>query len=165
MSAKLAILGVLHLLAAVVWVGGVATLMLAAVPAARERLRGDPKEVGAYTAAVMKRFGPLSSLALLVLLVTGPMKLGSPGWRQVSAFQSTWAGIMAVKLVLVALVVLNTLYLSVVLTVRAVRLSKESGKEAELALVRARQTKLGYVNLVLGLLIVVLMGVAGSLPG
>ncbi|MSQ33793.1 MAG: hypothetical protein EXR60_05180 [Dehalococcoidia bacterium] len=65
----LAVVSWVHLLAAVVWVGGGLFYLLALRPALRSQALGPPG--GAFTRAVAERFRAAVDLSILILLVTG----------------------------------------------------------------------------------------------
>lgn len=58
----------LHLLSAVVWVGGIFFIIFVAMPSSRQALGQD---AGKLMGAVSKRFTPLANYGILVLAVTG----------------------------------------------------------------------------------------------
>lgn len=62
-------LTLLHLIAAIVWMGGMAFLLLALRPAALAELEPQPR--ARLMAAVLKRFFPLVAVCVVVLLATG----------------------------------------------------------------------------------------------
>src|SRR5438094_7304192 len=60
----------LHMLATIVWVGGLALMALVVWPGARAAMGPGP-ELGAFIRDLQKRFNPLAWLSLSVLIVTG----------------------------------------------------------------------------------------------
>ncbi|MDR7447343.1 MAG: DUF4149 domain-containing protein, partial [Armatimonadota bacterium] len=97
----------LHVLSAVVWVGGMLFLALVAVPV----LRGLPDRPRADLVARMgERFRPVAWTCIVVLLVTGILNLAYRGvsWESVATgrlWQSPFGHVLAWKLVLVAAMV------------------------------------------------------------
>jgi len=97
----------LHVLSAVVWIGGVLFLALVAVPVARslpDPLRADLME------ALGRRFRPVAWVCIAVLVVTGVASLAyrGVGWERVVTgrlWQSGFGQVLAWKLVLVAFLV------------------------------------------------------------
>jgi uncharacterized membrane protein len=96
---------VLHILAAVTWIGGMIFLSLVLAPLVRGR-KAAPEFMALFRSAAL-RFRPIVWVALAVLLATGPMLLSLRG-VQVSS-PTSWTGIVTVKLMLVALLLLLTL--------------------------------------------------------
>ncbi len=96
---------VLHILAAVTWIGGMIFLSLVLAPLVRVR-KAAPEFMALFRSAAL-RFRPIVWVAIAVLLATGPMLLSLRG-VQVSS-PTSWTGIVTVKLMLVALLLLLTL--------------------------------------------------------
>ncbi len=96
---------VLHILAAVTWIGGMIFLSLVLAPLVRGR-KAAPEFMALFRSAAL-RFRSIVWVAIVVLLATGPMLLSMRG-IQVSS-PTSWTGIVTVKLMLVALLLLLTL--------------------------------------------------------
>ena len=96
---------VLHILAAVTWIGGMIFLSLVLAPLVRGR-KAAPEFMALFRSAAL-RFRHIVWVAIAVLLATGPMLLSLRG-VQVSS-PTSWTGIVTVKLMLVALLLLLTL--------------------------------------------------------
>jgi len=58
----------LHLMATIIWLGGIAFILLVALPSARQVLRG---EAGGLMGEVTRRFTPLANYSIFLLLLTG----------------------------------------------------------------------------------------------
>lgn len=94
----------LHLLAAVVWIGGMAFLSLALVPVLQHRgFSGANREL---FQAVAVRFRVVVWLSVTVLLGTGPVLLARHGHSL--AVPSAWPGVLLFKLTLVGALFLFT---------------------------------------------------------
>lgn len=90
----------LHLLVAVVWVGGMVFLVLTLVPALKETPFAGQR--GPLFRAVAYRFRMLVWISIVVLLLTGPLLLG----QRAEALQpSSWPLAIQVKLLLVSLLI------------------------------------------------------------
>ena len=96
---------ILHILAAVSWVGGMIFLSLVLAPLVRER-KAAPEFMALFRSAAL-RFRPVVWMAMAVLLTTGPMLLAHRGINV--ANPASWPGIVTVKLTLVALLLFLTL--------------------------------------------------------
>jgi uncharacterized membrane protein len=59
----------LHLLATVVWIGGIAMILLVILPGARNSL--DAKNMGEVMKEVARRFTPLANASIVILVITG----------------------------------------------------------------------------------------------
>ena len=99
------VLVVLHLLAAVTWIGGMVFLSLVLAPLVRGR-KAAPEFMALFRSAAL-RFRPIVWVAIAVLLPTGPMLLSLRGISATSP--ASWPGIVTVKLTLVGLLLFLTL--------------------------------------------------------
>ena len=96
---------VLHILAAVTWVGGMIFLSLVLAPLVRSR-KAVPEFMALFRSAAL-RFRPIVWLAMATLVITGPMLLSHRGISVMHP--SSWAGVVTVKLTLVGLLLFLTL--------------------------------------------------------
>jgi uncharacterized membrane protein len=98
------VLVVLHILAAVSWIGGMMFLSLVLAPLVRDR-KAAPEFMALFRSAAL-RFRPVVWIAIATLLITGLMLLSHRG---ISVMRpSSWAGIVTVKLTLVSLLLFLT---------------------------------------------------------
>jgi copper resistance protein D len=102
---------VLHLLAAVSWIGGMIFLSLVLAPLVRGR-KAAPEFMALFRSAAL-RFRPVVWVAMAILLMTGPVLLSLRGIRVM--VPAVWPGIVTVKLTLVALLLFLTLLHDLVL--------------------------------------------------
>ncbi|HEU5406163.1 MAG TPA: CopD family protein [Nitrospira sp.] len=96
---------VLHILAAVTWIGGMIFLSLVLAPLVRGR-KAAPEFMALFRSAAL-RFRPIVWVAIAVLLITGPMLLSLRGIPMTSP--ASWPGIVTLKLMLVSLLLFLTL--------------------------------------------------------
>ncbi|MFZ1802680.1 MAG: CopD family protein [Nitrospira sp.] len=96
---------VLHILAAMSWVGGMIFLSLVLAPLARGR-KAAPEFMAMFRSAAL-RFRPIVWIAMAILLITGPMLLSHRGLSVMAP--ASWPGIVTMKLTLVALLLFLTL--------------------------------------------------------
>lgn len=94
----------LHLLAAVVWIGGMAFLSFVLVPL----LQHEPfaAQRGALIRAAGRRFRAVVWSAAGVLLATGPLLMAARGWSL--GDPGGWPAVLTVKLMLVAILLALT---------------------------------------------------------
>ena len=95
---------ILHILAAVIWIGGMIFLSLVLAPLVRGR-KAVPEFMALFRSAAL-RFRPIVWVAIAVLLTTGPLLLSQRGIQLTSP--ASWSGIVAVKLTLVGLLMVLT---------------------------------------------------------
>lgn len=96
---------VLHIFAAVSWVGGMIFLSLVLAPLVRGR-KAAPEFMALFRSAAL-RFRPVVWVAMATLVMTGPMLLSHRGLNVMAP--ASWPGIVTVKLTLVALLLFLTL--------------------------------------------------------
>lgn len=144
------ILVVLHVLAAVVWIGGMLFLGVVLTPVLRDH---PPMERAALLRAVGRRFLKIAWTALGVLLVTGPLL-----WS-VRAFQMTPA--LGAKLILVAVILSLSLYHDFYLGPRLVDQLERGGQREETVRLRRQVALLARANTLVAL-VVLILGLAVS---
>ncbi|NOU09462.1 MAG: hypothetical protein HOO98_05515 [Nitrospira sp.] len=96
---------VLHILAAMSWVGGMIFLSLVLAPLVRGR-KAAPEFMAMFRSAAL-RFRPVVWISMAILLITGPMLLSHRGLSVMAP--ASWPGIVTMKLTLVALLLFLTL--------------------------------------------------------
>jgi uncharacterized membrane protein len=111
---------VLHVLAAVSWIGGMIFLSLVLAPLVRQR-RATPEFMALFRSAAL-RFRVVVWIAMGVLLTTGPALLSQRGMDP--ANPSTWSWVTSVKLGLVAFLLVLTALHDLVLGPRVSRVSE-----------------------------------------
>ncbi|MDR7556539.1 MAG: DUF4149 domain-containing protein [Armatimonadota bacterium] len=147
----------LHILAAVVWVGGTVFLSLVLVPVAR---RLPPAERASLITQVGVRFRTVGWIALAVLVLTGLANAAFRGvtWESVvtgRVLASTWGQTLGLKVALVAVILGLSALHDFVVGPAASRVA--TGQATPEALRRRRQAAwLGRINLVLALVVLLL---------
>lgn len=148
---------ILHILAAVTWVGGMIFLSLVLAPLVRRR-KAVPEFMALFRSAAL-RFRPIVWMAMAILVITGPMLLSHRGISVMHP--SSWAGIVTVKLTLVGVLLCLTLLHDLVFgpqvsRVSAVPDSQRSGTE-QLVFKTARW--LPRFSLLIGLAVVIVAAI------
>jgi uncharacterized membrane protein len=86
-----------HLIATIVWIGGLALLVLVVWPAARQSLEGDPAQASLLK-AIRQRFTPLANLSLVVLIVTGMFQMSAdPNYDGMLVIDNDWSRAILLK--------------------------------------------------------------------
>ncbi|PZN06282.1 CopD family protein [Thermaerobacter composti] len=144
-----------HVLAAMVWVGGILFLSLVVVPASRRY----PADVRARLFAdVGRRFRVVGWTALAILAVTGAVQMAARGATLAnvmdgSFFQTPWGRILGAKLLAVSLMMLLTAMHDFVAGPAAERAARAGGDPERL---RRRAGRLARVTAILALIVVFL---------
>ncbi|HEY8521641.1 MAG TPA: DUF4149 domain-containing protein [Gammaproteobacteria bacterium] len=149
----------LHILAAVVWIGGMVFLGVVLIPALRR------SELGAKMVEVIHRTGVrfrnVGWACLVLLVVTGVVNLGRWGvdWQRFTSAElwgSTWGRVLAAKLALVvAALALSCVHDFLIGPRATVRLRERPGSE-EAKRLRRLAGWMGRTNLLIALIIVAL---------
>lgn len=163
----LAIAYTFHLIATVVWVGGLVLLALVVWPAARARLGAGP-EAGRFLGDLQRRFNPLAWVSLAVLVGTGLMQMAAnrhyAGFLQID---NAWAVAILVKHAAVAGMVAvgaATQWLVQPEIARLNLLAERGRPTPELAALRRREALLLWLNLAGALVTLVCTAVATAQP-
>ncbi len=168
----LAILYAVHLLAAVVWIGGLVMLVLVVIPGTRRVLSDAPDvETPVQTSAdallteLERRFTPLANLSLVVLIATGMLQMSmDDNYGGFLKFNNTWAWAMLFKHLAVIGMVLVASYVALVLEperrhLRTLAAAKRPDHEGSRGLAR-RHARLAKLNLSCGLLTLLFTAIA-----
>ena len=163
----------LHMLATVVWIGGLAALSLLILPAARKTL--DHAEYAVLLGDLQRRLDPLGWFSLAILAATGLFQMSaSPSYQGFLSIQNSWAAAILVKHLLFLMMGGISGYLTWVLTprLRRVALLQARSREAEstdkerslheTTALQRQEAFLLRVNLILGVLVLALTALARS---
>ncbi|HJW90853.1 MAG TPA: CopD family protein [Anaerolineales bacterium] len=152
----------LHMLATVAWIGGLVTLSILVLPAARQTL--DARAYAELLARLRRRLDPLGWLSLLVLAGTGLFQMSaSPNYQGFLAFSNRWAVAILVKHIVFLGIIAISAYLTWGLIPRlgrAALLLARGQAAASLPDLQRQETLLMRVNLVLGILVLALTAIA-----
>jgi len=153
-----------HLIATVVWIGGLATMALVVWPGLRGALRDDAA-FGRAVEAIEARFRPLANLSLAVLVITGFVQMNAnSNYKGFLNFDNVWAQVILLKHVsIIGMIVVGaalTFGVQPALRRHALLVSAGAADEKEAAALRQRMNRLGRVNVALGVVVLVLTAVA-----
>ena len=152
----------LHMLATVVWVGGLTALVLFVLPAAQGSL--DAPGYADFLDRVTRKLDPLGWLSLAVLVGTGLFQMSaSPNYRGFLVFDNRWAVAILVKHLVIGGMIAVSAYLTwgVLPRLRRLALRRAAGQETpEAAGLSRQETRLLRLNLFLGVLVLGLTALA-----
>ncbi len=155
-----------HLIATVVWIGGLALLVLVVWPSARRVLGDDPK-LALLLADLRRRFTPLANLSLVVLVVTGMIQMsGDPNYDGLLVFDNAWSRAILLKhLAILGMVIVGAvLQWGLLPAQERAALLRSRGKDApDLEHLDRRERLLSMVNLILGGLVLAFTALATAL--
>ena len=154
----------LHMLATILWIGGLAALSLIVLPAAHKVL--DPGVYADLLAALQKRIDPLGWFSVIVLLASGMLQMSSnPNYGGFLSINGLWAGSILIKHILFGVMVIVSGYITwgLLPALRRAALLQASGKDVpEGETLKKREIFLLRLNLILGVLVLLLTAIARS---
>ncbi len=146
-----------HILATVVWIGGILIITLLVIPEVN-RILVDQPALYQILLRLRKRFAPISNLALVALITTGLFQMtADPNYDGLMQFNNTWSQIMLIKHILIAVMALFGLFLqfSIAPALERTTLLLEHGKGeiSDWQTLRRREQQLTWVIVLLAILI------------
>jgi uncharacterized membrane protein len=134
-----------HLLASVIWVGGIASILFAVLPSAK-------KVLGAEAAGLMKevsgKFAPMANLSIVLLIATGlALILADNRPAGFGDSDNAWTFPFGLKLVLVSVMILIHFYRNLVLAPKIVRTTSKTSS----ASLQKLSLNLVKMNLIIGI--------------
>ena len=156
----------LHMLATVVWIGGLVTLSLYVLPSARQVLA--PSEYAVLLERIQKRIDPAAWFSLVLLLGTGMIQMSSnPNYEGFLVFDNRWAVALLIKHIIFVGMAVISAYMTwwVLPGMRRIVLQQAKGKidsraDDEARSLYKREVYLSRLNLVLGVVILALTAMA-----
>jgi len=143
----------LHDLFTVVWIGGLFTLALTLMPAARDAL-GQGPQLRRLLESVQRRQSILAYISIVGLLITGLLLARrSPAYQGLFSMGNTYSAVLSIKHVLTLLMVAVTL-------LRSVWLDRMPADKPETARLKMA---LMALNLALGVLVLMLSGLSATI--
>jgi len=150
----------LHMLATVVWVGGLAALSLFVLPALRRTLK--PSEFAAWLTALNKRLDPLGWLCLGLLTFTGLIQMdANPSYIGLLAVTNPWSQAIFLKHIAFAGMIAVSAYSTWVIapSLQRAAISRTRGKGMNNRTLGSLQSLI-QTNFFLGILILVFTALA-----
>ena len=149
-----------HILATVLWIGGILIITLLVIPEVN-RILADQPALYQTLLRLRKRFYPISNLALVVLIVTGLSQMtASPEYDGLMQFNNTWSQVMLIKHVLIGVLALVGVVLQYSVAPALERttllLDRGKGNIDDWDHLRRRETLLTWFMIALALLILAL---------
>lgn len=156
-----------HLIATVIWVGGIAVIAMVVYPGAR-RVLGDGPGSSALMIELHRRFSPLAMIALAALIVTGLAQMAvNKNYQGFLNIGNVWAVAILLKHLAFAVMTLIGVYsvwgVAPALARLALLESKGKADGIDLATLRKREERLNQLNLGCALLVLLFTAVARSI--
>jgi uncharacterized membrane protein len=152
----------LHMLATVIWIGGLAALILFVLPTAHGNL--DAQAYANLVEKAQRRLDPLAWLSLAVLVGTGLFQMSaSPNYQGFLTINNRWSAAILLKHVVFLGMVGVSAYLTwgIMPAMKRLAFLKAKGQETpEAERLQRQQIYLLRINLVLGMIVLGLTAVA-----
>ncbi len=153
----------LHMLASIVWVGGLALMSLVVWPGARAVLGSGP-ELSNLIRRLQMRFYPLAWTSLAVLIATGLTQMSAnPHYDGFLRITNAWAVAILTKHLVVGAMIVIGLYMQLSLQPELIRLAlleAHSRPTPSADQLRQRELSLTRLNLLCGVLVLGLTAIA-----
>ena len=156
----------LHMVATVIWVGGIAVMAVVVYPGVR-RVLGSGPQAGAVTAEFQRRFSPMAMISLATLAVTGLAQLSTnKHYDGFLVIDNAWAIAILLKHVaffaMAGIGAYSVWGLMPEMSRLALLASKGKASGDELPALRRREERLNQLNLVCALIVMFFTAVARS---
>ena len=146
----------IHLIASVVWIGGIFFILFVALPGAKETLEQPGKLMG----AIGKRFVPLANICILSIFVTGIlMTLSLHTLSEITLFGTAWSKTLSGKIIAALLMTGIHFYRGLVLTPRIASLTSEGGHSEQVGRLQRLSLSLVKTNFIFGIAVLLLAGI------
>lgn len=143
----------IHLIATVIWIGGISFILFVAIPSAKNVLGG---EAGKLMGEISKRFTPISNYSILFLFITGvALTILNKQFSGIGIFENKWPLILAIKHIIVLGMVVIHFYRGLVLNPRIAKTESANEKTA----LQKLSLNLVKVNFSLGILVLLLSSI------
>lgn len=142
-----------HLIATVIWIGGIIFILFVAMPSVKQVLRS---ESGKLMGEISKRFTPIANYSIIFLLVTGIiLTVLNKQLSEIESVRNNWTLFLIVKHVLILGMLVVHFYRGLIL---APKIAGIESAEKKTALQRL-SLNLVKVNFLLGLLVLFFSGI------
>lgn len=149
----------MHLIATVLWIGGIIFILCFAMPSSRQVLGA---ESGKLMGEISKRFTPAANLSIIVLVVTGAVLAGlNRQYPGVAFLANSWSSVLMAKAIPVVGMVAIHFYRGMVLGPKIMRTTAEPEKKS----LQKLSLNLVRVNFALGLLVLLVSGTLSIFRG
>lgn len=152
----------LHMLATVVWIGGLVSLVYLVLPAAQRIL--DPKTYASLLESIQHRLDPIGWFCLVILTGTGMFQMSaSPNYQGFLAIDNRWAVAIMLKHIVILFMVGASAYLTwgLLPSLRRMALKLAQGKAApDVARLQRQNKRLLQLNLLLSIIVLALTALA-----
>ncbi len=166
-TSSLALSLFIHILATVIWIGGLLITLILVYPEVRRVLEDTP-QLYRLLSRLRQRFYPMSNLCVVALWVTGLFQMtNAPQYDGFLTFDNTWSRVMLLKHLFVVLMIVAGLMLQYGVTPRlertSLQLEHNKGDVAVWKTLRTQEVRLTMVNAALGVAVLACSALATAL--
>ena len=145
----------IHLIAAVVWVGGIFFILFVALPSAKKTL----EQPGAFMGTLSKRFVPLANISILLIIVSGfIMSLSSQSLSEIASLGNLRSQTLSAKSMIALIMTVIHFYRGLILTPKISKLMTEGGRSTEAGRLQRLSLNLVKANFFFGVTVLLLTG-------
>ena len=152
----------LHMLATVVWIGGLAALALFVLPIARRSMA--PETFSAFLRNIHQKLDPIGWLSMGVLIATGLVQMSADSnYQGLLAFGNDWSKAILFKHIVFFGMLAVSAYLTwrLIPAIQRAAILRARGQESDGAQeLERREIRLVYLNLALAILVLVFTALA-----
>ncbi len=152
----------LHMLATVIWIGGLAIFTLLVIPSARKTL--DEHTFATFIEKIQRHLDPLAWFSVIVLLGSGMLQMSAnPNYEGFLAVNNPWGWAILVKHIVFGLMVLSSGYVTwgILPSMRRAAFLQARGQDApKIATLQKREWFFLRLNLALGIIVLALTALA-----
>lgn len=160
----------LHILATVVWIGGIIMILLVILPGAKVVLESKSL-VNKLMKDISRRFTSMANISIFVLIITGiVITKYNKNFTGFFDFSNFWNISIFIKHFFVTTMIIIHFYRGLILNPRIVRLSAQTIESSKPSLISSKAARLRIfslnlvkTNLVLGIIVLLLTGISSSL--
>lgn len=145
----------IHLLSAVVWIGGIFFILFVALPTAKKTL----EQPGKFMGAIGKKFVPLANVSILLIIVSGIfISLSSHNFSDIISLKSPYSQTLSIKILAALIMSCIHFYRGLILTPKIERLTAKGGSAEAIAKLQRLSLNLVKTNFTLGTIVLFLTG-------
>lgn len=149
-----------HLMATVIWIGGVTTIFLLVHPVASKTL--DPSSAGKIMMGITKRMRSYVYLCIVLFIGTGiVMQMMDANYVGLN-LKDSWTLILLIKHFLTVIFIIIAIYIFQGLMPKMMKLS-EKGPSPEMLKLQKKQFGFGFTNLIIAWIILLLTAISTAI--
>jgi uncharacterized membrane protein len=154
-SSVMALLHFVHILVAVLWIGGIIMILFVILPGSKESLESTSL-VGKLMQAISNRFTPIANLSIFLLIVTGFIIFYTDkNYTSFLDINNIWNIFITSKYVVVAIMVIIHFYRGLVLN-KKIKIFSSKNDEVKTTRLKKLSLDLVKTNFVLGIIVLLL---------